>query len=327
MTSKDFNGKGTIDLLNIDYDDVLHLYRGWRHAEGQLKDKNKEMNALKDRIKQLQDSHVKFRGQIQALESVKELTITLQTQLSVLQEENRQLVNEKVKFTETTAQAETLLIDAEVEQREMANQIQSQEKVTAALQGRYEELARSHKELEFLASEEQTARMSAESRLKTMEENFELLKAENKELRQRLDISVNKMSQCDKELAHAAKHLSSLTYEVSTIASLREKLNVSEAEKKILETDITRILRLLEQYSNGNMFGKAWEDSERMSFVGKTSSEPKQDTEEKKTYEDEFGLSPQALIHLRKIYPAEKDPYPLSTSMEVITQHTANMTI
>lgn len=145
MTSKDFNGKGTIDLLNIDYDDVLHLYRGWRHAEGQLKDKNKEMNALKDRIKQLQDSHVKFRGQIQALESVKELTITLQTQLSVLQEENRQLVNEKVKFTETTAQAETLLIDAEVEQREMANQIQSQEKVTAALQGRYEELARSHK--------------------------------------------------------------------------------------------------------------------------------------------------------------------------------------
>ena len=61
------------DLHNVDYEDVLHLYRGWRKAEGALKEKNKELNALKIRVKQLQESHIKFRGQIQALESVKEL--------------------------------------------------------------------------------------------------------------------------------------------------------------------------------------------------------------------------------------------------------------
>ena len=57
------------DLTNVDYEDVLHLYRGWRKSEGALKDKTKELNALKIRVKQLQESHIKFRGQIQALES------------------------------------------------------------------------------------------------------------------------------------------------------------------------------------------------------------------------------------------------------------------
>ena len=34
--SVDNNSKGTIDLLNVDYEDVLHLYRGWRNAEVSL---------------------------------------------------------------------------------------------------------------------------------------------------------------------------------------------------------------------------------------------------------------------------------------------------
>ena len=31
--------KSSIDLLNVDYDDVLHLYRGWRRSEGLSRDK------------------------------------------------------------------------------------------------------------------------------------------------------------------------------------------------------------------------------------------------------------------------------------------------
>lgn len=62
--------------LDVDYDDVLHLYRGWRNAENQLKDKNKELTIIKNRVKLLQNSHIKFRGQIQALDTVKDLTIT-----------------------------------------------------------------------------------------------------------------------------------------------------------------------------------------------------------------------------------------------------------
>ena len=43
-----------------------------------LKDKDKELSAMRNRVEQLQLSHNKFRGQMGALEGVKELTITLQ---------------------------------------------------------------------------------------------------------------------------------------------------------------------------------------------------------------------------------------------------------
>ena len=64
-----------IEPMNVDYDDVLHLYRGWRKSENLLKEKNKELNQLKGRVQQLVNSHMKFRTQIQGLENVKELTI------------------------------------------------------------------------------------------------------------------------------------------------------------------------------------------------------------------------------------------------------------
>lgn len=64
-----------IEPMNVDYDDVLHLYRGWRKSENLLKEKNKELNQLKGRVQQLMNSHIKFRTQIQGLENVKELTI------------------------------------------------------------------------------------------------------------------------------------------------------------------------------------------------------------------------------------------------------------
>ena len=109
------------DLHNVDYEDVLHLYRGWRKAEGALKEKNKELNALKIRVKQLQESHIKFRGQIQALESVKELTVSLQAQLSTTQQENISLVNDNKELKSLNMQAEDML-------RERANQEAEQTK-------------------------------------------------------------------------------------------------------------------------------------------------------------------------------------------------------
>jgi hypothetical protein len=45
--------KGSIDLLNVDYDDVLQLYRGWRRSEGLLKDKDKELAAMHARVEQV----------------------------------------------------------------------------------------------------------------------------------------------------------------------------------------------------------------------------------------------------------------------------------
>ena len=64
-----------IEPMNVDYDDVLHLYRGWRKSENALKEKNKELSQLKNRVQQLMNSHIKFKTQMQGLENVKELTI------------------------------------------------------------------------------------------------------------------------------------------------------------------------------------------------------------------------------------------------------------
>ena len=50
----------------------IAVEKGRRLVEG----KNKELNALKIRVKQLYESHIKFRSQIQALES-KGLTVSL----------------------------------------------------------------------------------------------------------------------------------------------------------------------------------------------------------------------------------------------------------
>src|SRR5947209_7613408 len=101
--------KESMDLMNVDYDDVLHLYRGWRKSESALKDKNKELNALKQRIAQLQESHDQFRSKINALESVKELTVSLQNQLTALQQENKQLLSENKELAELSIRAESLL--------------------------------------------------------------------------------------------------------------------------------------------------------------------------------------------------------------------------
>ena len=34
-------------LQNVDYDDVLHLYRGWRRSERALEERNREFALLK----------------------------------------------------------------------------------------------------------------------------------------------------------------------------------------------------------------------------------------------------------------------------------------
>ena len=81
-------------LSLADSDDVLQLYRGWRRAEGLVKDKDKELAQMHTRIEQLQESHTKFRNRIEALNGVKELTITLQSNCNVLYQENLALTQE-----------------------------------------------------------------------------------------------------------------------------------------------------------------------------------------------------------------------------------------
>lgn len=43
-----------IDFDKVDYDDVLHLYRGWRRSDSDLKEKSKQYDILHERTLQLQ---------------------------------------------------------------------------------------------------------------------------------------------------------------------------------------------------------------------------------------------------------------------------------
>ena len=158
-------GEAEPDLTNVDYEDVLHLYRGWRKSEGALKDKTKELNALKIRVKQLQESHIKFRGQIQALESVKELTISLQSQLSTTQQENQLLVKENKELQEVNQTAEEMLQERQQRETEQTRAFRDVQIEFAMLRGRYEEMSISQRELETMTANEQAMRMAAEARL------------------------------------------------------------------------------------------------------------------------------------------------------------------
>ena len=257
------------DLTNVDYEDVLHLYRGWRKSEGALKEKTKELSALKIRVKQLQESHIKFRGQIQALESVKELTVSLQTQLTTVQQENATLVNENKELQEINVQAEDMLTERQNREVDQTRAFRDVQLEFAMLRGRFEEQSISNRELETMTANEQAMRMAAESRLQASEEAISTLREENKALRMKLDTTTQRMAQCDSALAQASEQLSTLSTEVAGIAETRDDLATSNAEVGILKGDITRLLRLMEHYPAAKGFLSKWRDSEDgLAFMG-----------------------------------------------------------
>lgn len=260
--------KESIDLMNVEYEDVLHLYRGWRKSESALKDKNKELAALKSRITQLQDSHVKFRGQIQSLDSVKDLTVTLQNQLSIMQQENKQLAEENKELAQLNIKADELLREKEMEEETQTRMLRDVQLDFATLRGRYEETTKAHRELEKLASDEQASRLATEARFHSMEDTINALREENRELRHQLDSAALRLNQCDQELLHASEQLGNLSRETSTLHAARHDLSTKEAEVALIKGDIARLLRLLEHSPATRQFIAHWQDSGGMDFVG-----------------------------------------------------------
>lgn len=260
--------KDSIDLMNVEYEDVLHLYRGWRKSESALKDKNKELAAMKARITQLQDSHVKFRGQIQSLDSVKELTVTLQNQLAVMQQENKQLALENKELAQLNIRADELLREKETEEEAQTKMLRDVQLDFATLRGRYEETTRAQRELEKLASDEQAMRLATEARFHTMEDTINALRDENRELREQLDHSAIRLSQCDQELLHASEQLGSLARESTTLHAAKQDLATKEAELALVKGDIARLLRIMEHSPATRHFIAHWQDSGGMVFVG-----------------------------------------------------------
>ena len=326
--------KESIDLMNVDYEDVLHLYRGWRKSESLLKDKDKELASLKQRIKQLQDSHSQFRNQIQALESVKELTINLQAELTNIQQENKQLVNENRELAQLNLQAEALLKEKEQQETDHTKLMKNVQIEFATLKGRYEETLKIQKELEKIATDEQAVRMSLEQRLRQGDQTIESLREENTLLKQKLETANHKLNQCDQELMHASEQLSSISREIIGVNNLKEQLSSAVAENGVLKGDISRLLRLLEYSSATRDFIDQWQLSDGMNFVG-FDRDPSSvtrltsgnslditsglDLDHDFADETKYDITPSEFAQLKRIHG--RDPFPMTNSYQEETEY------
>jgi hypothetical protein len=98
----------------------------------------------------LQVSHNRFRNQIQALEGVKELTITLQSNCAVLYQENLSLSSENkslgLQLDEVRADLASRQQTAEIQ----AKALHDSEMELAMFRGRFEQLSNSHIEVILL---------------------------------------------------------------------------------------------------------------------------------------------------------------------------------
>lgn len=312
--------KESLDLMNVDYEDVIQIYKAMRKSENAGKDKDRELAALKNRINQLQDSHNRFRGQIQALESVKELTVSLQTQVTSLQQENKQLLSENRELASLNLRAEELLREKEDDEKGQAKMLKNVQIEFATLTGRYEETIKAQRDLERMANAERSARMALDSRLVASDRSVSDLNEENKSLRHQLDSAQLKLNQCDQELLHASEQLSSITKEIVSISTTREALVNAEAEVSLLKGDISRLLRLVEGLGGGRDFSAHWADSEALTFTGMDYPEEEDDMYMSQSMFESGGqqsmsrkMSETEFAHLKRMHG--KDPFPLTSSL------------
>lgn len=257
-----------IDLENIDFDDVLEMHRGWRRSEMALKDATDELKEMTSKCEFMQGNHARFLAQIESLESVKDLTVALQSQGILLRRENSSLKVENAQLNELMSRTVQSQQDSDghvTKSHEDALQAQSDAKVAEKL---YQEVASSHKELEIMLLNEVASRTSAETQIVRCDEVISGLRAENSSVRLKLEATLIRMNQCDHELAHASLQLSKLADDVAQTSETNERLLTKIAEVDILKRDISRLLKLIENNPASGGFLDRWHVSDGMSFMG-----------------------------------------------------------
>jgi myosin heavy subunit len=294
MSSKfsDILKADAIDMEHIDYDDILQLYKGWKKSESDLKEKTKQLQSVHDKVKSLQDSHFEFRSQIQALESVKELTLTLQNEVNGLKADNDKLVIENKELMELNAQAEVILRQKLQSESQQSKELQDCRRELESVRSKYDQLLKSHQEVDIVAADEQIARLTIEKKLEMANRTIELIKEDHRVLRNKYEVTSSRLMQCDKELAHASEQLGILSQEIANIQTTNDKLSISEAEVSVLKADIARLVHLLEFYPPLRGFMKRWYDSEGMTFMGLSGD----------IYQDDNGRDQSAINYLSGLY-------------------------
>lgn len=257
-----------IDLDKVDYDDILSLYRGWRKSENALEVKNREYNLLFLKTEQLQDSHNRFREQILSLESVRDLAIKLQTRMYEVQQENELLSVENKQLSCAVAKIEADCSRLRHTATESIEANAAAQLTMRTLQSKCEESIVKQRALEMKLSSEILSRTSAESLLLSNDGAVESLRVENNLLSDKLETIASRMMQCDKELLHASQYVSCLTDEVTEAKEGRERMITAEKEVGVLKGDVSRLIRLLDNFPSSKEFLNRWYASDGLSFLG-----------------------------------------------------------
>lgn len=323
-----------LNLESIEFDDVMHLYRGWRKAENGLRDKVREVNLLRERLQKQDEMIGQQRGRIKALESVAELAGNLQVQVTTLTQENLRVIEQNRELAEINISAETLLhdkISGEYNQNETVKSLRTDLMI---MQGRYDESFETRKHLESLLNEEQLAKEKLNNQIKVNFETMDTLREENKSLRIRVDSLTQKNRQCDRDLEHAMEQLNTLSRDIANMRKRKDDISTAEAEVELLKADIGRLVKLLHHYPSSSYLLKCWqEESQGLSYVGKSFSTSNNRTQQSifefdniseysrgnkshvlENFEESWDITPNELSQMRRQY--EDGNEPISSSFD-----------
>ena len=248
--------------------DFIQLHDGWQQAESIIFEQDIELAKLKGQFQELQDACSKSRAESEAFESIKELTTRLEGQIGIFRQENMDLKKKNdylnVQYAKSVRQLRTF---EEVEQIQSTLLTETQVRLEAT-RNHNNEYRLYQSDMQMLAQEEQSMRVSAEDCIQKVEREVEKMKYENKMLRGSLDKLILKMSQCDEDLSHISKRFLQASQETASIPEMIKSLPVLEQENRMLKIDICRVVQMLERIPTAITFTNQWHDSAEMTFVG-----------------------------------------------------------
>lgn len=261
----------SLDLLNIEYDDILHLYRGFRKAEGLLNDKSKEYESLKKSNAELLEANAKAMDRIKSLEGIRDSTGHLEQQIYQLRQQNEQLLQENNELSQVSIQAEEILREKAAHEDKNQRTTQQLASQLQDIQDKYEVLSKTNYELSSQLQQEVMEKTVAAAQVKEAEEESERRGEEVYLLKKKLEEAKERLAACDRDLNMASEQLLELSNEVGAIAREERQVQVSTTENALLRRDVARLLQLLENYPGANGFLGQWRDSNGMSYVGPAS--------------------------------------------------------
>ena len=290
------------DLMsgNVDLEEVLKIYRQWKKSEGIIRDKNKEINMLRHRLKEYDETNVQYRGQMQVIQSVKGLAVSYDDQLQSLKDKYSKLENDNRQLLEMNQLMERAINEKINDESIQFEKISVVLKEFKLLSEKYTKLQQKTSENDNIVATAVSAKKSFESQIIMLENKISVLNDENYDLKSKLQINEQKLANCDKELAHASNQLCQLSLDLSNLKQIQInkekdyeeakrmyplKRDLNPWELELLHNDITRLLHLIEYFPTSETFLLQWRDSQHLSYIGtNSSSEDYSNTENEENY-------------------------------------------